>query len=60
MVCPASEEAGKRLTCDDCGACSGGEPPKVSVAIIAHGTNWKRMRLVKAIRLMKQGKRLRC
>ena len=35
--CPASEEMGKRLTCETCLACNGGSPPKGSVAIIAHG-----------------------
>lgn len=59
MVCPASEEGGKRLTCEECGSCSGGAPPKASVAIIAHGTNWKKVRLGRMIRALKQGKRLR-
>jgi len=57
--CPASEEAGKRLTCKDCGACSGGASSKASVAIIAHGTNWKRVRLVRMLKALKQKKRLR-
>lgn len=59
IKCPASEEAGKRLTCEECGSCSGGAPPKASVAIIAHGTNWKRVRLARMIRALKQKKRLR-
>jgi hypothetical protein len=59
MTCPASAEAGKRLTCEECGACSGGAPPRVSVAIIAHGTNWKQVRIKRMIRALKQGKRLR-
>ncbi len=40
MVCPASEEAGKRLTCAECKACSGARGPsdaRASVAIIVHG-----------------------
>jgi hypothetical protein len=59
IQCPASAEAGKRLTCEDCGACAGGNVSKASVAIIAHGTNWKRARLAKMIRALKQKKRLR-
>jgi hypothetical protein len=39
FACPASEEAGKRLTCDKCGACDGGkDSKKASPAIIVHGT----------------------
>lgn len=37
MLCPASEEAGKRLTCATCLACSGGASSKVSVFIPGHG-----------------------
>lgn len=37
--CPASAEAGKRLTCEACGACNGanGRPQRASVVIAAHG-----------------------
>ena len=42
FVCPASEEAGKRLTCQQCLACDGGRPPKASVVIDAHGAIKKR------------------
>ena len=39
MECPASEEQGKRLTCEDCMACSGGiDSKKASVTIIVHGS----------------------
>ena len=39
FICPASEEAGKRLTCDTCGACNGGvDSKKASPAIIVHGS----------------------
>lgn len=38
IVCPASAEAGKRTTCDQCRACSGtGGKARADVAIIAHG-----------------------
>jgi hypothetical protein len=37
-LCPASEEAGRKLQCEQCGACSGtGSGRKGSVAILAHG-----------------------
>lgn len=35
--CPASEEAGKKLTCAECGACSGADGRKGSIVINAHG-----------------------
>lgn len=38
MPCPASEEQGKRLTCEDCMACSGGDSKKASVTIVVHGS----------------------
>jgi hypothetical protein len=39
MACPASEEQGKRLTCEDCMACSGGiDSKKASVTIVVHGS----------------------
>lgn len=38
-VCPASEEAGRKLHCATCGACDGaGTGRKGSIAIVAHGT----------------------
>lgn len=37
--CPASEEMGKRLQCEDCMACSGGvDSKKASMVIIVHGS----------------------
>lgn len=44
IVCPASEEAGKRLTCETCKACGGGAPPKVDVVIEVHGLPYKKTR----------------
>lgn len=39
FVCPASEEAGKRLTCAQCGACSGGVGSrKADAVIVVHGS----------------------
>ncbi len=38
--CPASEEQGKRLTCEQCGACNGADskPGRASVLIAVHGS----------------------
>lgn len=59
IVCPASDEAGKRRTCETCGACNGGSPPRASVAIIAHGPTWKRVRLTRMVKALKAKRRLR-
>lgn len=51
FVCPASEEAGKRLLCADCMACSGSGKGKASPVIIAHGAlkkNYRTFRLMAA------------
>jgi hypothetical protein len=37
-VCPASEEMGKRTTCDKCKLCAGASVKAKSIAIVAHGT----------------------
>lgn len=37
IVCPASNEAGHKLTCADCRLCEGAARDRVNVAIIAHG-----------------------
>lgn len=39
IVCPASEEMGKRATCDSCKLCAGASVKAKSVAIVAHGTS---------------------
>lgn len=41
ILCPASEEAGKRVTCDKCKLCTGSSKSGKSIAIVAHGTNRK-------------------
>jgi hypothetical protein len=47
VICPASEEAGRRLTCEECGACSGAKAGgrNVTPVIYFHGpniaANWK-------------------
>ncbi len=44
VVCPASDEAGHKITCHDCGACDGRRRPKVksNIVIQAHGAKTKR------------------
>jgi hypothetical protein len=37
ILCPASEEAGKRTTCAACGLCAGTSIKAKSIAIVAHG-----------------------
>ena len=37
VLCPASEEAGKRTTCDKCKLCAGASIKAKSIAIVAHG-----------------------
>ena len=38
ILCPASKEAGQRVTCDQCKLCSGSSVQAKSIAIVAHGT----------------------
>jgi len=49
-LCPASAEAGKKLTCDTCMACGGANGRRGDIVIVAHGTagkvaNYKRARV---------------
>jgi len=39
ILCPASEEAGKRTTCESCKLCAGSSVKGKSVAIVAHGAS---------------------
>lgn len=39
VLCPASEEAGKRSTCESCKLCAGASVKAKSIAIVAHGTS---------------------
>jgi hypothetical protein len=39
IICPASEGAGKRATCETCKLCAGASVKAKSVAIVAHGTS---------------------
>lgn len=61
FVCPASEEAGKRMQCEDCLACCGGSwnGKQVTPAIVAHGSHYKPIRFRKMQKLMRMKKRYR-
>ncbi len=48
ILCPASEEAGKRTTCDACGLCAGASIKAKSIAIVAHGTSKRKARALVA------------
>lgn len=39
ILCPASNEAGNKALCIDCGLCKGSSVKAKSIAIVAHGTN---------------------
>ncbi len=61
FVCPASQEAGKRMECGDCLACHGGEwnGKQVTPVIMVHGMEWKPMRFRKMQRRMRAKKAYR-
>jgi hypothetical protein len=43
VLCPASEEAGSKLQCVECGACNGNITGRNgNIAINVHGPNWKK------------------
>ncbi len=54
--CPASAEAGKRLTCSECKACKGGthRHGKGSPSIVVHGPSWKTIYFKHGMKLMRQ------
>lgn len=45
IVCPASKEAGKRTLCDACLLCRGTSLQAKSIAIVSHGSKYKRAAL---------------
>lgn len=60
FLCPASSEAGKRLKCETCLACKGGEYIKqYTPVIMSHGLDWKSNRFNKMQKLMVQKKKFR-
>jgi len=63
IMCPASNEAGKKTTCNKCGLCSGVRYLDLkSVAIIPHGggaQSWKAKNFIKGIKKLKNKKKWR-
>lgn len=58
FICPASEEAGKKKTCEECKACRGGiHSRKGEPVIIAHGRKWKVDRYTKIQKQRKNKKK---
>lgn len=59
FICPASEEGGKKIDCERCGACRGGELRNVkqgTPVIYQHGASFKRVRWANGIKLIKSKK----
>lgn len=44
ILCPASEEAGKKVQCADCRLCNGTKSKAKSIAIVAHGSTKKHVK----------------
>lgn len=61
FVCPASHEAGKKLKCEDCLACSGGEwnGSQFTPVIVVHGTTYKAVRFRIMQKRMRNKKKFR-
>jgi hypothetical protein len=59
FVCPASEEGGRKTSCENCGACKGGEASnKKNPCIIAHGNEWKMAYYRRGMKLLKAKKKI--
>ena len=48
ILCPASEEAGRKASCESCKLCSGNQIAAKSIAIVAHGAAGKSLHTVAA------------
>lgn len=48
-LCPASEEAGKRVVCADCLQCKGTQLKTDGIYIPVHGVDWKKDRYLQAL-----------
>lgn len=61
MACPASQEAGRRLTCETCGVCDGAQdrPSRASGVMNVHGLAWKAARYALAQKAIRHKKRFR-
>ncbi len=44
ILCPASEEAGRKVTCISCKLCAGAKVKGKSIAIVAHGTSKRKFK----------------
>jgi hypothetical protein len=44
VLCPASEEAGRKTTCISCKLCAGAKVKGKSIAIVAHGTSKRKFK----------------
>lgn len=58
FVCPAATEAGKRLTCETCLACHGGEwnGKQGTPVVVLHGPSWKQAYYRRGIKAYQQKK----
>lgn len=56
FICPASKEAGKLLTCEDCGACKGAFSARPNPVIKIHGFKYKLMNFTKGMKKIKNKK----
>jgi len=54
FLCPASEEAGHKTTCEKCLSCCGISKNMKSIGIFAHGRKWKVDRFIKHISKVRQ------
>jgi hypothetical protein len=59
FVCPASKEGGKKLTCQQCGACSGSMSNRPSPVIQVHGFDYKIRNFTKGMKCIKNKKKWR-
>lgn len=61
FACPASEEAGRRLSCAECRACSGALAGgrNASPAVVVHGLPWKVARYREALAALPAGRNAR-
>jgi len=62
IQCPASLEAGQKMTCEQCGLCSGikaNKDSRKSIAIVVHGRKWRCQRFAKIMQRRKNKKSYR-
>lgn len=59
IACPASEESGRKTTCEKCQMCSGTSRNAKNVSIIIHGRTWRIKRFTAIMKRRKQKKEYR-